>query len=158
MDGSALIQHPGMSEGCRKSLRRHPTLAHQPVWRVALINGSHVATPALDRSSITVYASAGLSRSGVIGARRSRTPGASKTALARAAAMGRISGVRTGCGSRSSTISGCGRERRRTRLRSKTGYVNTLRWWRSRSGWRRLLRTTDKCETSCDHEYGCNRS
>src|SRR6266436_7340592 len=40
--------------------------------------------------SLPVYANAGLSRSGVSGARRRRTPVASKTALAMAAATGRI--------------------------------------------------------------------
>jgi hypothetical protein len=40
--------------------------------------------------SVEGYASAGLSRSRVSGARRRRTPDASKTALARAAATGRI--------------------------------------------------------------------
>jgi hypothetical protein len=42
------------------------------------------------RSRSRGYASAGLSRSGVSGARRRRTPVASKTALAMAAATGRI--------------------------------------------------------------------
>ena len=64
---------------------------------------------------------------------------------------------RSGCRSRLSAIGGRRRERRRTRLRSKTWYIHTLRLWSWRSGWCCFLSTTDKCE-SRHQEYGCNWS